>query len=58
MIFADCDGIAIEFDLEKDTVKQILHYAKKYRKKVYAAVTNISIAIERRSLLQHVDSFV
>ncbi len=27
-IFADCDGIAIEFDLEKETVKQILHYAK------------------------------
>ena len=48
-IFADCDGIAIEFDLEKDTVKQILHYAKKYRKKVYAAVSNMSIAMERRS---------
>ena len=57
-IFADCDGIAIEFDLEKDTVKQILHYAKKYRKKVYAAVSNMSIAMERRSLLQEVDCFV
>ena len=54
-IFADCDGIAIEFDLEKETVKQILHYAKKYRKKVYAAVSNMSIAMERRSLLQEVD---
>ena len=32
-IFSDCDGIAIEFDLEKETVKQILHFAKKYRKK-------------------------
>ena len=57
-IFADCDGIAIEFDLEKDTVKQILHYAKKYRKKVYAAVSNMSIAMERRSLLQEIDCFV
>ena len=57
-IFADCDGIAIEFDLEKETVKQILHYAKKYRKKVYAAVSNMSIAMERRSLLQEVDCFV
>ena len=57
-IFADCDGIAIEFDLEKETVKQILHYAKKYRKKVYAAVSNMSIAMERRSLLQEIDCFV
>ncbi|MFQ9764458.1 MAG: carbohydrate kinase family protein [Gemmiger formicilis] len=57
-IFSDCDGIAIEFDLEKETVKQILHYAKKYRKKVYAAVSNMSIAMERRSLLQEIDCFV
>ena len=57
-IFADCDGVAIEFDLEKETVKQILHYAKKYRKKVYAAVSNMSIAMERRSLLQEIDCFV
>ena len=49
---------AIEFDLEKETVKQILHYAKKYRKKVYAAVSNMSIAMERRSLLQEIDCFV
>ena len=57
-IFADCDGIAIEFDLEKETVKQILHYAKKYRKKVYAAVSNMSIAMERRDFLQQIDCFV
>ena len=57
-IFADCDGVAIEFDLEKETVKQILHYAKKYHKKVYAAVSNMSIAMERRSLLQEIDCFV
>ena len=32
-IFADCDGVAIEFDLEKETVKQILHYAKSTAKR-------------------------
>lgn len=57
-IFKDCDGIAIEFDLEKETVKQILHYAKKYNKKVYAAVSNISLAMERRDFLQQIDCFV
>lgn len=47
-IFADCDAIALELDLEKETVKQVLHYAKKYHKKVFAAISNMSIAMERR----------
>lgn len=57
-IFADCDSIAIEFDLEKETVKQILHFAKKYNKKVYAAISNMSIAMERRAFLQEIDCIV
>ncbi len=57
-IFADCDGIAFELDLEKDTVKQILRYAKRYNKKVYAAISNMSIAMERRAFLQEIDCFV
>lgn len=57
-IFADCDGITFELDLEKATVKQILRYAKKYNKKVYAAISNMSIAMERRAFLQEIDCFV
>ena len=57
-IFADCDGIAFELDLEKDTVKQILRCAQKYNKKVYAAISNMSIAMERRAFLQEIDCFV
>ena len=57
-IFADCDGIAFELDLEKDTVKQILRCAKKYNNKVYAAISNMSIAMERRAFLQEIDCFV
>ena len=57
-IFADCVGIAFELDLEKATVKQILRYAKKYNKKVYAAISNMSIAMERRAFLQEIDCFV
>ena len=57
-IFADCDGIAFELDLEKATVKQILRYAKKYNKKVYAAISNMSIAMERRAFLQEIGCFV
>ena len=57
-IFKDCDAIAIELDLEKDTVKRVLRYAKKYNKKVFAAVSNMSIAMERRDYLQQIDCFV
>ena len=57
-IFADCDSIALEIDLEKDTVKQVLRYAKKYGKKVFSAVSNMSIAMERREFLQQIDCFV
>ena len=57
-IFRDCDSIAIELDLEKETVKQVLHYAKKYKKKVFAAVSNMSIAVERRDFLRSCACFV
>ena len=57
-IFRDCDSIALELDLEKETVKLVLAYAKKYNKKVFAAVSNMSIAMERRDFLQHIDCFV
>ncbi len=57
-IFKDCASIALELDLEKETVKQALKFAKKYGKKVYAAVSNMSIAMERRDYLQQIDCFV
>ncbi len=57
-IFANCDAIALELDLEKDTVKQALRYAKKYNKKVFAAVSNMSIAMERRDFIQQLDCFI
>ena len=57
-IFADCDSIALELDLEKETVKQVLRFAKKYNKRVYAAISNMSIAMERRDFLQQIDCFI
>ena len=57
-IFADCDSVAIELDLEKETVKQVLRSAKKYGKRVYAVISNMSIAMERRDFLQQIDCFV
>ena len=57
-IFRDADSIVIEIDLDKDVVKRVLQYARKYGKKVYAVVANMSIASLRRDFLQDIDCFV
>ena len=57
-IFSDCDSIVMEIDLDKELVKQVLRYAAKYHKKVFAVVANMSIAAERRDFLQQIDCFV
>lgn len=57
-IFKDADSIALEIDMEKDTVKRVFKYAEKYNLKVYAAVSNMSIAVERRDFLKQVGCFV
>lgn len=57
-IFADCDSIVIEIDVDKDIVKGVFKYAQKYGKRVYAMVANMSIASQRRDFLQRTDCFV
>ena len=57
-IFRDADSIVIEIDLEKEVVKRVFKLAEKYNKKVYAVVSNMSIALERRDFLQSIDCFV
>lgn len=57
-IFADCDSIVVEMDLDKDIIKSVFKYAEKYNKRVYAVVANMSIASQRRDFLQSIDCFV
>lgn len=57
-IFQDADSIIIEIDLDKETVKRVFRLAKKYEKKVFAVVSNMSIALERRDFLQSISCFV
>lgn len=57
-IFENADSIVLEIDMDKEAVKRIFKYAKKYNKKVFAVVANMSIAIERRDFLQSTDCFV
>lgn len=57
-IFKSADSIALEIDLEKEIVKKIFELADKYNIKVYAAVSNMSIALERRDFFKRVGCFV
>lgn len=57
-IFQDADSILFEIDIEKEIVKKIFQLAEKYKKPVYAVVSNMSIAVERRDFLRRVECFV
>lgn len=57
-IFRDADSIIIEIDIDKSVVKRVFALAQKYHVKVFAVVSNMSIALERRDFLQSIDCFV
>ena len=57
-IFAAADSIAVEIDMEPELLGPIFDLAEKYGKQVYAVVSNMSIAIERRDLLMRTACFV
>ena len=57
-IFKYADSIAVEFDVEVPILKRVIALAEKHGKKVYAPVSNMSIAMERRDLLQHISCLV
>ena len=44
--------------MDKELVKRVFAYARKYGKAVYAVVSNMSIAVERRDFLQQTSCFV
>lgn len=56
-IFSDADSIVVEIDMDKSIIKRVFKLAQKYGKKVYAVVSNMSIALERRDFLQSVACF-
>ena len=57
-IFENADSIALEIDMDKDIVKKIFKLAEKHNKRVYAVVSNMSIAADRRDFIKQTDCFV
>ena len=57
-IFAGADCVLFEMDMEEATVSHIFELAEKYKTPVYALVSNMSIAMERRCYLPKTACFV
>lgn len=57
-IFAQADSVVLEVDLDKEIVKRVLELAKKHGKKLFALISNMSIAVERRDFLKSFDCFI
>ena len=57
-IFANADSVVLEVDLDKEIVKKVFDLAEKHHKKIFALVSNMSIAAERRHFLQRFDCFI
>ena len=57
-IFSDADSVALEIDMEEDSLDLVFELAEKYGIEVYAAVSNMSIAMERRNYLPRVGCLV
>ncbi len=57
-IFRDADSIVVEIDINKEIIKKVFDLADKYGKKVYAVVSNMSIALKRRDFIKRLDCFV
>lgn len=52
-IIKNADSVVVEIDMDSDILKIIFSLAEKYNKDVYAVVSNMSIAMERRDLLSN-----
>ena len=57
-IFAQAHSVVLEIDMDKDLVKRIFRLADKYRVPIYGAISNMSIALQRRHVFQQLDCFV
>ena len=57
-IFSSVNGVVLEVDLDKEIVKKVLELAEKHHTKLFALVSNMSIAVKRRDFLQKFDCFI
>lgn len=57
-IFSWADAILLEIDIDEEIVAKTFELAEKYNKKVYAVISNMSIALERMDYIKKTGCFV
>ena len=57
-IFSDATSVVIEVDVDKEVAKLTFEYAEKYGVPTVALVANMSIALQRRDLIQRTACFI
>lgn len=57
-LFRDADSVLVELDLDHPILDEIYRLKEKYGTRIYAAVSNMNIALERREFLRDTDCFV
>ncbi len=57
-IFSQADSVILEVDMDKVIVKKVFELVKRHGLKIFALVSNMSIAIERRDFLMEFDCFI
>lgn len=57
-IFKDTDSIILEIDIEEEAAERVFKYARMYDKKVYALISVMSIALERRKFFPECECFI
>ena len=57
-IFSRVSSVVLEVDLDKSIVKKVIELGKKHGVKLFALVSNMSIAVERRDFLKQFDCFI
>ena len=57
-IFENADSISLEIDTDKEIVKRVFELAEKYHKDIYAVISNMTIAMQRRDFIRNVRCFV
>ncbi len=57
-IFSKASSVVLEVDMDKAIVKKVFELVKRHHLKIFALVSNMSIAIQRRDFLMEFDCFI
>lgn len=57
-LFSNAPSVVLEIDLNKEIIKKSIELAERHNTKLYAVVSNMSIAAERRDFFQKFNCFI